>query len=74
MSTSVRRQRAVLSVLAAAVFACFFTPNLHAAIVVVGTCKNLVQFCDHSGGHQRYSRQLDDRHLSRHLHGATLDQ
>src|SRR5258708_24947278 len=44
MSTSVRRQRAVLSVLAAAVFACFFTPNLHAAIVVVGTCKNLVQF------------------------------
>jgi hypothetical protein len=44
MSTFVRRQRTCLSILAATVFACCFTPNLHAAIVVVGTCKSLVQF------------------------------
>ena len=44
MSLFVCRQRAVLSVLSLAVIACFFTPSLSALTVVVGTCKNLVQF------------------------------
>jgi len=44
MIVSVRRPRSVLPLLAAAVFTCFLTPNLQAATVVVGTCKNLVQF------------------------------
>jgi len=44
MSTLVRRQRGALLSLALAVLACLFTQNLSASTVVVGNCKNLVQF------------------------------
>jgi pectin methylesterase-like acyl-CoA thioesterase len=44
MSVFVRRHRARMAVLSLAVFVCFSPFRLSAATVVVGTCKNLVQF------------------------------
>ncbi len=44
MSTFVRWHRRALLSFALALFACLFSQNLFAATVVVGTCKNLVQF------------------------------
>jgi hypothetical protein len=44
MSVLVRGHRAVMAVLSLAVLACFSPLHLFASTVVVGTCKNLVQF------------------------------